>query len=194
LTSSSWMVVTQRRKNTRVNHSRKITAGRNVYSIPTILGIPLMAKPIRPYPGVRPTNQPAVFLMAEPIEGYAPCRWQLGPRCDPGMIGFGRRDGKPFTVQQWTDLHSFIDTLMDLYSMLVDSQIIISEKINLENYKNYLRSIQSPLAGQLQQPVYMCSRCDRVALNKCSRCRFTLYCSKECQVGLFELYLRSLLF
>lgn len=159
--------------------------------IPTMLGIPLMAKPIRPYPGARPTNQPAVFLMVEPIEGYAPCRWQLGPRCNLGMIGFGRRDGKPFTVQQWNDLHSFIDSLMDLYSSLVDSQFIISEKINLDNYKKYLRSIQSPFDEQLQQPVYMCAKCDLVASTKCSRCRFTFYCSKECQVYL-HFFFRSL--
>ncbi len=160
--------------------------------IPTMLGIPLMAKPIRPYPGVRPTRQAAVFLMVEPIEGFAPCRWSLGPRCNLGMIGFGRRDGKLFTVQEWTDLHSFISSLMDLYSEPVDSRIIISEKINKENYKNYLRSIQSPLAGQLQQPVYMCSRCDQVAPKKCSRCCCTYYCFKKCQV--LKLYCRSFLF
>jgi len=151
--------------------------------VPTMLGIPLMAKPICPYPGGRaPAKQPAVYLLVEPIEGYAPCRWQLGPRCNPGMLGFGRRDGKPFTIQQWTDLHSFIDHLMDLYGAQMDSQIIISEKINLEYFKNYLRSKRSPLAGQ-QQPVYMCSRCDSMeGPKKCGRCQCTYYCTRECQV------------
>ena len=156
--------------------------------IPTMLGIPLMAKPIRPYPGGDfPDQQFAVYMMVEPIKGLAPCRWQLGPRCNLGLIGFGRRDGKPFTMQEWADLHSFIQDLMDLYSEPEESDKIISEKINLKYYKKYLRNISSPLAGQEQQPVYMCARCDLAGLKKCSRCKCTYYCSQECQVIIFTI-------
>ena len=56
--------------------------------VPSMLGIPLMAKPMRPYPSGRvPQQQFAVFMMVEPNSGLAPPNWQLGPYCNRGMIG-----------------------------------------------------------------------------------------------------------
>jgi hypothetical protein len=147
-----------------------------------------MAKPIRPYPGGNfPNSQSAVFMMVEPIKGLAPARWQLGPRCNLGMIGFGHRDGKPFTCQQWADLHSYIyDGLMDCYSDEMDSSDIIAERINLNYFNYFVHRLHNLQPGQpLQQqpvPVYMCSKCGKDAPKKCSKCTCTYYCSLDCQV------------
>lgn len=86
--------------------------------VPKMLGVPLMAKAIRPYrpPENFPSRQLAVFMMVEPHTGLAPVRWQLGPHCNLGMIGFARKDGKPFTCKQWRALHGYIFDLMDAHS------------------------------------------------------------------------------
>ena len=73
-----------------------------------------------------------------PESGFAPARWQLGPHCVRGMIGFARKDGKPFTIKSWGDLHSYIYDLMDCYSDGMDSEKIIKKKINPEAYNKYL--------------------------------------------------------
>ena len=53
--------------------------GWEVCKVPTMMGIPLMAKPMRRYPGGKfPQSQPAVFMMVEPHNGLAPPEWQLG--------------------------------------------------------------------------------------------------------------------
>ncbi len=108
--------------------------------VPTLLGIPLMAKPIRPYPGGSfPDSQPAVFMMVNPDNGLSPMNWQLGPHCNRGMIGFGRKDGQPFTCKQWADLHSYIYDLMDLYSEGITPSAIKSRKLNPAAYNKYLK-------------------------------------------------------
>ena len=151
-----------------------------------------MAKAIRPYPGRNfPINQTAVFMMVEPIKGLAPARWQLGPRCNLGMIGFGWRDGKPFTCQQWAELNSYIyDGLMDCYSDGMESSDIIAERINRNYYISFIRGgMHQPHAGidLIEPAVYMCSRCGQEAPKKCSKCLSTYYCSRECQL-IFQFY------
>lgn len=112
-------------------------------TVPHMLGIPLMAKPIRSYQtGHLPRNQPAVFMMVEPVTGLAPMRWQLGPHCNRGMIGFGRRDGQPLTCVQWAALHGYIYDLMDEYSDALvlsdDNELGLEEDRVVDIIKNRL--------------------------------------------------------
>ena len=85
--------------------------------VPTMLGIPLVVKTIRPYPNYNVVNsQPAVFLLTEPNTGFAPIGWQLGRSCNKGMLGFARTDGIPFTTHAYSELQDFLYNLMDTYS------------------------------------------------------------------------------
>ena len=154
--------------------------------IPNMLGIPVMAKPIRPYPGgLFPSSQHAVFMLVEPVTGLAPARWQLGPRCNVGLIGFGREDGKPFTAHQWGDLHLFIYDLMDSYSAGEEmSKETITKTINPNAFIRHTR-LNNP-GYEPYEPVYLCARCSQPATNRCNKCHYTYYCSRNCQVKIFK--------
>ena len=81
--------------------------------VPTLLGVPLVAKRIRPYPGKRPTWHPYVPMMVDPHSGLAPRLWS--DEIYHNLVGFARTDGVPFTIDMWGELHAYIYYLMDEY-------------------------------------------------------------------------------
>lgn len=101
---------------------------------PTLIGVPLMVKAIRPYPGQMPQSQMAVFMMIDPATGFAPPHWQLGPHCNKGMIGFARRDGSPFTTDDFYDLYDYIFSLMDIYP---DDPARAERRLTPQDYQRY---------------------------------------------------------
>ena len=110
-----------------------------------LMGYDIVAKPIRSYVGAGvPDFQPAVYMLIEADTGFAPIRWQLGPYCNRGMIGFARKDGKPFFCQQWADLHEYIyGVLMDQYSdakSTSDVDKIICNMLNPTSFSTFLKN------------------------------------------------------
>ena len=110
-----------------------------------LLGYDVIGKPIRSYVGEGvPDFQPAVYMFIEADTGFAPIRWQLGPYCNRGMIGFSRKDGNPFFCQQWADLHEYIyGVLMDQYSeakSTLDVDRIICNMLNPTAFFTYFKN------------------------------------------------------
>ncbi|KAI9098747.1 hypothetical protein DFS34DRAFT_87995 [Phlyctochytrium arcticum] len=110
--------------------------GWDVCPVPALLGFPLMAKPhVRNFgPGGMPYQQIAVYMMVEPATGFAPPKWALGPHCNKGVVGFARRDHKPFTVEEFYELYDFITDLMDEYS---ENPAAAQRKLTPEHYKKF---------------------------------------------------------
>lgn len=150
--------------------------------IPTMLGIPLLAKFIRPSPS---TAQP-VILMAEPVRGIPPAKYKLVPRpLHLGCVAFGRQDFAPFTIQQWQTLNDFTVNLQrDFYQNgKAKSKAEIDSKINRDSFIAFIQ--QHRPTTETYVPVFICSAypCTLPAGKRCAKCHCTYYCSSECQVG-----------
>lgn len=152
--------------------------------IPTMLGIPLLAK------FIRPSQSPAqpVNLMAEPVRGIPPAKFQLVPRpAQLGCVAFGRKDFEQFTIQQWENLNGFIINLQRSWYQKgqVKSKEEIDSKINSQSFTTFIQ--QNQLISEMYDPVFICSalQCSLTAGKRCAKCHCTYYCSSKCQVIYF---------
>lgn len=78
--------------------------------IPEMIGVPLMVRRCGFQP-VRPGNEPAIYLMADPKTGLADADWQR----QVGIVQFVRSDYTDFSVEFFWDVYSYIFNLMDYY-------------------------------------------------------------------------------
>ncbi len=152
--------------------------------IPTMLGIPLLAKYVRPSQSAAlPVN-----LMAEPVRGIPPAKYRLVPRPLPlGCVAFGRQDFAPITIQQWQNLDNFITSLQrDWYKNgKVKTKEEIDSKINKASFIAF--TSQHHQTSGMYNAVFICSAipCTLTAEKRCAKCHCTYYCSSTCQVSYF---------
>jgi len=113
--------------------------------VPTKLGIPLVYKKMSGTGGddshIR--SNAIVRFMADPEDGMAPDEWQYGGRMGPAPpIVLARRDGLPFSKQDWHALDEYMAEWREEITEGEDEgPLAISERwIKPEAFRTYLRS------------------------------------------------------
>jgi hypothetical protein len=87
----------------------------HICRVPTMLGVPLVVKRLGPSTNIQ-DREIAVFMMVDPVTGFAPLPWQSGAHQKLGRLLFAFADGRPLSFNMVWSVYSYIYDLMDLYS------------------------------------------------------------------------------
>jgi len=85
-----------------------------------------------------------VRFMADPDDGFAPAEWQYGGRMGPAPpVVLARRDGVPFSTQDWEAMQEFMDNWQDECADAEDDRLSVSQSIlTPERFKTFVRGQQ----------------------------------------------------
>jgi hypothetical protein len=108
--------------------------------IMALCGIPLAVVQTRGLPPNAPIqsaldNQLACYVMADPVSGFAPLRWQS----NVGEVTILRLDRQPFTDEHCSLIWNFFDHLMDCYGNEDGAQELMDTVYSPQGFRAWLQ-------------------------------------------------------
>lgn len=114
--------------------------------VPSKVGVPVVFKKMSGTGGddshIR--NNVIVRFMSDPDDGFAPAEWQYGGRQGPAPpVVLARRDGIPFSVQDWYAFEEFMGNWSEECMDAEDDRAKVSEGIlTPERFRSFIREQQ----------------------------------------------------